>query len=76
MPIDDQRSAIAAEVRAALARHRKTQRDLAEVLGVPQSSVWLRLQGRRSFHAEEIAAISKWLAEPLARLMPTKEHAA
>jgi len=58
------REKIAGEVRAALARHRKTQRDLSAGVGIDQASLSKRLRGERSFRAEELAAIAVWLGEP------------
>jgi transcriptional regulator with XRE-family HTH domain len=75
MPNDVRRRAIAAEVRAALARHQKTQRDLAAVLGVAQPAAWARLAGNRSFRAEEIAAIAVWLDMPVAQLIRIEREA-
>lgn len=66
---------IAAEVRAALARHQKTQDDLAAVLGIVQPAVSARLTGNRSFRAEEIAAIAHWLDMPVEKLIPTDREA-
>lgn len=70
------REAIAREVRAELARQRKTQRDVGDVLGLPQSAVWFRLQGGRSFKAEELALVADWLGVPIAQFMPDSERAA
>lgn len=74
MPTIDER--IAAEVRAELARQRKTQRDIADVLGLPQSAVWLRLNGDRSFRAEELVRIADALGVPVATFLPTEARAA
>ncbi len=64
------RRAIAAEVRAALGRHQKTQDDLAQLLGIVQPAVSVRLAGNRSFRAEEIAAIAGWLGMSVDELIP------
>lgn len=69
MPTDD-RSRIAGGVRAELARQSKTQRDVAEILGLPQQSVQLRLKGKRPFRAEELAALASALGVPVARFFP------
>lgn len=53
-----------------MARHQKTQREAAEVLGAQQAVVSLRLTGKRSFRAEEIAVLAAWLGEPVASLVP------
>lgn len=68
--LDIARQAIAAEVRAALARHDKSQRDLAAVIRIDQASTWARLRGKRSFRAEEIAVIAAWLDMPVSGLVP------
>lgn len=72
----DVRASIAAEVRAELARQHKTQREVAAVLGLDQSSTWQRLRGSRSFRAEELAAIAAWLEVPAAQFMPVQGVAA
>lgn len=69
---NDDRLRIAAEVRAAMARHTKTQDELAAQLGIDQAAVSLRLQGKRSFRAEELAVISRWLATPVSALIPSE----
>ena len=61
MQPDDIREAIADAVRAEMARGRRTQRELAAVLGLDQASVSLRLRGERSFKAEELAATAGFL---------------
>jgi transcriptional regulator with XRE-family HTH domain len=57
----DVRATIAAAVRAEVARHRKTQREIAAVLGLHQAGVSKRLLGEIPFRAEEIAALAAWL---------------
>jgi len=64
------RDSIAAEVRAELARQGKTQRDIAAVLDLPQPSVQLRLAGKRSFRAEELAKLAEALGVPVSRFIP------
>lgn len=70
MQVDDVRAEIAANVRAELGRAQKQQGDLAALLGVDGGSASLRLQGKRSFRAEELAKIADWLDIPVTRLMP------
>lgn len=65
------RSAIAAKVRGQLAEHRKTQRDLGELLNLPQSAIALRLSGKRPFRAEELGLIAQWLSVPVEGFVPT-----
>ncbi len=75
MPLSD-RERIAAEVRAELARQQKTQRDVAEILGLPQPVVSLRLQGKRAFRAEELGKLAEALSVPISRFFPEPEGAA
>lgn len=63
------RKAIAAEVRAELARQNKTQRELGSVLGLPQSSIQLRLTGSRPFRGEELAMMAGWLHVSVERFL-------
>ena len=71
----DVRQHIAAEVRAELARQNKTQREIAEVLGLPQPSVQLRLAGKRSFRAEELAKLAESLGVPVSQFVPSEDAA-
>ena len=70
------RAMIAAEVRAEMARQNRTQRDLAERLGITQPSVQLRLSGQRPFRAEELPVIADWLGVPASQLLPSLSPAA
>lgn len=74
MPIDH-RAAIAAEVRAEMSRQRKTQDDLAAVLGVTQQSVSPRVRGLQSFRAEELKAVAEWLNVPVSQFMDAVRRA-
>lgn len=71
MPDDSVRIAIAAEVRAELARQQRTQRWAANVLKLPQPSVQLRLIGKRPFRAEELVTLAAALGVPSAQFLPT-----
>ncbi|WP_123605500.1 helix-turn-helix transcriptional regulator [Micromonospora sp. Llam0] len=69
--------AIAAEVRAEMARQQKSQRDMAAALGMPQQVLQIRLVGRRSFRAEELALVAEVLGVPVTNFFAhTGEHAA
>ena len=57
---NDVRAMIAAEVRAELARQRKTQREAAAALDMTQPALQLRLSGQRAFRAEELAVLAAW----------------
>lgn len=63
------RKAIAGEVRAELARQSKNHRDLGVILGLPQSSVSLRLSGERPFRAEELVLVAQGLGVPVEHLL-------
>lgn len=60
---------VAAEVRAELGRQHKTQRELAEALGVSQVFVSRRLRGEVAFSLEELERIAEALDVPIIRLM-------
>lgn len=64
------REAIAAKVRGAVAEHQKTQREIGEILGLPQSVIQLRLKGERAFKAEELAKLADALGVPVERFFP------
>lgn len=68
--------AVASEVRAALGRYRKTQADLAEVLGVTSATAGRRLSGEQPFDVLELAAICAWLGVPIEQLAPSGPVAA
>lgn len=72
----DVRGQIAAEVRAEMARQRRASRDLAALLGIDQGSASLRLQGERSFRAEELARVAEWLGVPVSQFIPESESVA
>lgn len=75
MPIDH-RQTIAAEVRAEMARQRKTHQELADVLGFTKQAVSIRLRGLRSFRAEELVAAANWLNVPVSQFAPTAREGA
>lgn len=64
------REAIATRVRGAVAEHKKTQREIGEILGLPQSVIQLRLKGERAFRAEELQKLADALGEPIERFFP------
>jgi transcriptional regulator with XRE-family HTH domain len=61
---------IAAAVRAELARQQKTQREAAAIIGQTQQAVQVRLAGKRSFRAEELAKLAEALGVPVTRFIP------
>jgi transcriptional regulator with XRE-family HTH domain len=70
---DAERRAIAAEIRAEMARQNMTQRQLAERVGIIQQALQLRLSGARSFRAEELAAVATALGVPVTQLLPAAQ---
>lgn len=66
------RDAIATEVRAELGRQRKTQREVGQMLGLPQSSIALRLNGKTPFRAEELVALAEALGVSVDRFIPSQ----
>jgi len=68
---DNVRDHIARLVREEMDRQGKRHRELAAVLGVDQSSTTLRINGRRSFRAEELVKVAAWLQVPVDRLLPS-----
>ncbi|MWV50097.1 hypothetical protein GRS96_12540 [Rathayibacter sp. VKM Ac-2803] len=63
-----QTAAIAEEVRAAIARRRMPQVEVARILGLSQSGVSRRLAGFIDFTAPELGTLAAALAVPVASL--------
>lgn len=61
---------VAAEVRAELARQRRTQADLASALGMSPQAVGRRLSGEHPFDVVELGRAADWLGVPLSSLVP------
>lgn len=68
------REGVAAEVRAEMARQRKTGVELASVLDLSQQSASRRLTGESGLDVDELAMIADWLKVPVARLLPTSDQ--
>lgn len=62
--------AIGSEVRAELARQRKTQADLAAALGVTPATAARRLDGSSPFDVLELAKVANWLNVSVNDLRP------
>jgi transcriptional regulator with XRE-family HTH domain len=65
------RHAIAAEVRAEMARQNKSLRDLATAVGLSHQSLAVRVRGDMAFRADELVLLANTLgvnAEQLIRL--------
>ena len=69
-----ERQALAAEIRAALGRAGKPQRELADMLGWPPKRLSTRMQGQQPFTLEEVQKIADHLGLTLYDLLP-KTHA-
>lgn len=63
-------SHVAAEVRAEMARQRKTQRDLAAALELSQAQVSDRLREKVAFDVRELEKVANWLGVPVSQFMP------
>ena len=62
------RKAIATEVRAEIGRQQKSQREVAELLGLTVSSLHPRLKGTRPFRAEELVLLANAFGVSIDRL--------
>lgn len=60
---------VAANIRAELARQRKTQAQLADVWGLTQASVSKRMSGTVPVDINEVAKAADWLGVPVSRLI-------
>lgn len=63
--------AVGREIRAQMARKDLNQADIAEVLGVTQTSVSNRLRGLVPWDINELAQVADYLGVPLADLLPS-----
>jgi len=63
---------VAAEVRAEMARQRRTQTDIGAAIGWSQQFLSRRLTGEQPFGIDEIEALAAELGVPLAKLMPAE----
>lgn len=66
---------VANEVRAELARQRKTQQELATTLGVNAHTAARRIRGEVPFDVVELEVIAAWLGVPVAQLWPRDPQA-
>lgn len=64
------RSAVAANVRAELARRRLRQADVAAALGMTTSALSRRLTGETPFDVDELEALAAHLELPITGLLP------
>jgi len=63
------RSLTAGEVRAEMARQRKSGIELASLLNLSQQSVSRRLNAETDFSLDELAAVADWLGVPVLSLI-------
>lgn len=71
MPKSPTREAIAAEVRASVARSQVKQADLALAIGMSQAALSERLRGLRAFDTDQLVAIADHLGVEVLDLIPT-----
>lgn len=64
---------VAANVRAELARQRKSQTELAQALALPQSAVSRRCVGRVPFDINELTVVAGFLNVPLGVLLGDRD---
>lgn len=64
------RQHIATAVRDEMWKQHRTHRQLAAHMGLAQAGITLRLQGRRAWRAEELAAVAAWLGVPISQFIP------
>lgn len=69
------RGLIAAEVRAEMARQRKTGVELAALLDVSQQAASRRLAGAVPFSMDEIVVVAQWLGVEVVTLIPREVSA-
>lgn len=62
--------AVGNEVRAELARQRKTQAELAAALGITPLTASRRLAGTAPFDTEELHRVAGWLGVPVEQFIP------
>ena len=63
---------VAAEVRAEMARQRRTHADIARALGASEATVGRRLSGDVPFKISELSTVAEFLSVPLSALLPSE----
>jgi transcriptional regulator with XRE-family HTH domain len=69
---NNDRGALAANLRAEIARQRKRQADLADLWRVSEMAVSRRLTGSTPISAEQLAAAADWLGVEVGALLPVE----
>ena len=64
---------IAANLRAEMARQRKTGKELALVLSVSQASASRRTTGETPLDVDELCSVAAWLDVPFSALLPDRD---
>lgn len=67
---------VAGELRAELARQKRTSGELASVLGISPHTTGRRLNGETPFNVAELAAACRWLGVSLAEIIQRAEKVA
>ncbi len=67
---------VAGEVRAEMARQKKTTAALAQALGIGAHTAGRRVSGEIPFDVLELAVVAHWLSVPLERLVGGTQEAA
>ena len=70
MSTTDTRAAVAAEVRAAIARSGRSDAEVASAAGIHRATISRRLRGETSFTVEELVALAVALDVSVADLLP------
>lgn len=68
--------AVAGNVRAEMARRKRTATHLQELLHLSRNSVYRRMNGDVPFDLEELDRVARWLALPLSSLTTVEAVAA
>lgn len=66
---------VAAELRAEMARQRKSTTELASALNISQSSASRRFSGEQAMSLDEINAVAIWLKVPVTMFFAQREAA-
>jgi len=70
------RARIAAEVRAELARQKKTKASLSQATGISPDTLRRRLDGVRPFYMDELDSITRFFGIPLVEFISRTDVAA
>lgn len=73
MPADRAQELLNDELRAMLARRRRSHRDMGVALGVSQTQISARLRGEAEWKFADLWTVAEWLDVPLSRLIAAVE---